>query len=156
MPRQRRHGLTTLLLTGGPDVPGALIGHLLAGRKTVVVRPVTDLGREPIDKAGDRVLLVDAAGGSIAVADVVSATVTTLDAVDEDTRRADDPDHVSAAQWGRAQVARWRAAGLLSTADGTGITPPPDPADVTVVVVHVRVVGLEATPSTTSCEGNLG
>jgi uncharacterized protein YhfF len=142
-----------LLLTGGPDVPGALTAHLLTGRKTVVVRPVTDLGREPIDKAGDRVLLVDATGGSIAVADVVSATVTALDAVDDDTRRADDPDHVSAAQWARAQIARWGAAGLLPTTDGA--TPPPDPADVTVVVVHVRVVGLEAAPPATSCEGNL-
>ncbi len=153
---QRRHGLTTLLLTGDPDVPGGLTGHLLTGRKTVVLRPVTDLDREPFEKAGDRVLLVDATGGSIAVADVVSATVTALDGVDADTRRADDPDNVDAAQWARAQVARWRAAGLLPTADGTGITPLPDPADVTVVVVHVRVVGLEATPSTTSCEGNLG
>jgi hypothetical protein len=127
----------------------------------VVVRPVTDLDREPLEKAGDRVLLVDATGGSIAVADVVSTTVTALHGVDADTRQADDPDHAGAAQWARAQVARWRTAGLLATTDTTDCTDTTDTTDttdstdVTVVVVHVRVVGLEAVPSTASPEGNL-
>ena len=139
MPTQRRHGLTTLLLTGAPDVRGALTGHLLAGRKTVVVRPVTDPDREPLEKVGNRVLLVDGNGGSLAVADVLSATVTALHGVDADTRLADDPDHVGAEQWVQAQVARWRAAGLLGSTTDT--------SDVTVVAVRLRVVGLEAVPS---------
>ncbi len=146
MPTQRRHGLTTLLLTGDPDVRGALTGHLLAGRKTVVVRPATDPDREPLEKVGDRVLLVDAAGRSVAVADVLSTTVTALRDVDADTRRADDPDHRSAAQWAQAQLARWRTAGLLATTDGT---------DVTVAAVRVRVVGLETSPPTRTSDRRL-
>jgi uncharacterized protein YhfF len=147
MPTQRRHGLTTLLLTGEPDVRGALTAHLLAGRKTVVVRPVTDPDLEPFEKAGDRVLLVDATGGSIAVADVLAATVTALRGVDADTRRADDPDHASAEQWARAQVARWRSAGLLETTADT--------TDLTVVAVRLRVVGLEAVPSLPASQGHV-
>ena len=69
MPTQRRHGLTTLLLTGDPD---ARTAHLLTGRKTVVVRPVTESAREPLEQVGDRVLLVDATGRSIAVAALVA------------------------------------------------------------------------------------
>jgi len=146
MPPKRRHGLTTLLLTGDPDVRGALAGHLLAGRKTVVVRPVTDPDREPLEKAGDRVLLVDGTGRSIAVADVVSTTVTALHGVDTDTRRADDPDHTGSAQWTGAQVARWRTAGLLATTDT---------AEVTVAAVHLRVVGLETAPPAAEPGGDL-
>jgi uncharacterized protein YhfF len=137
MPAQRRHGLTTMLLTGDPDVRGALTQHLLAGRKTVVVRPLNDVD-EPLERAGDRILLVDATGRSIAVADVVYTTVTTLQGVDADTRRADDPDHTGAEQWAQAQVARWRAAGLVTTADAT---------DLPVAAVRVRVVGLDTAPA---------
>jgi uncharacterized protein YhfF len=143
MPTQRRHGLTTVLLTGDPDVRGALTDHLLAGRKTVVLRPVTEPDREPLERAGDRVLLVDSAGHSIAVADVVSADLTTLAGVDEDTRRADDPDHVGT-QWASAQLARWRAAGLIAP---TVLTDP------TVLVIRVRVVGLENPSKTADIEG---
>ncbi len=146
MPTQRRHGLTTLLLTGDPDVRGALTGHLLAGRKTVVVRPVTDPDREPLEKVGDRVLLVDASGRSVAVADVLSTTVTALRDVDADTRRADDPDHRSSAEWAEAQLARWRAAGLLATTDGI---------DGIVAAVRVRVVGLETSPPTRTSDRRL-
>lgn len=138
MPAQRRHGLTTMLLTGDPDVRGALTDHLLAGHKTVVVRPLVEPDHEPLDKAGDRVLLVDASGRSIAVADVVSTTVTTLSGVDADTRTADDPDHTGAEQWAQAQMARWRAAGLVTTADTT---------DLPVAAVRVRVVGLDTAPA---------
>ncbi len=147
MPNRRRHGLTTVVLTGDPDVPGALTAHLLAGRKTVVVRPVTDPDGDLLEKAGDRVLLVDATGGSIAVADVLSTTVSSLHGVDADTRLADDPDHVSAGQWARAQVARWRTAGLLGTTTDT--------TDLTVVAVRLRVVGLEAVPSIPASEDHV-
>lgn len=142
MPTKRRHGLPTLLMTGSPDKPGTLTDHLLAGRKTVVVRPVTDPNEEPLERVGDRVLLVDAAGLSIAVADVASTTMTTLADVDALTCRADDPDQISVLHWGRAQLARWRMAGLL----GPGAT-----VDGPVVVIGIRVVGLEAhadTPDT--------
>ena len=144
MPTQRRHGLTTVLLTGDPDVRGALTDHLLAGRKTVVLRPVTEPDREPLERAGDRVLLVDSAGHSIAVGDVLSADLTTLAGVDEGTRRADDPDHLGAGQWASAQLARWRAAGLIAP---TVLTDP------TVLVIRVRVVGLENPSITADTEG---
>ena len=139
MPRQRRHGLATLQLSADPDACRALAEHLLAGRKTVVVRPVTEPDHEPLERAGERALLVDAFGRSVAVADVVATRLTTLDGVDAETRRADDPDQPDARRWTGAQLARWRTSGLL----------PPDVTDVPVAVVGVRVVGLE-TPSPAS------
>ncbi len=136
MPTQRRHGLPTLVLPGDP---AAFTDHLLTGRKTVVVRPVV-AHPGPLERAGDRVLLVDAAGRSLAVADVVSATLTVLSQVDAPTRCADDPDHVDAGQWSRATLARWRRAGLL----GDGDLPEPGTwTDPVVSVVGIHVVGLE-------------
>lgn len=134
MPTPRRHGLPTLLIPGGSDAARTSIGHLLSGRKTVIVRPVLDPSEEPLERMGERALIVDSAGLSIAVADVVSTVTTVLGDLDAPTRRADDPDHTSAEQWAIAQLARWRAAGL----------PVSDPADrVPVVAVGVRVVGLD-------------
>jgi hypothetical protein len=155
MPTQRRHGLPTLLVTGDPDVRGAVTDHLLTGRKTVVLRPVPDPDHEPLERAGDRVLLVDDAGRSLAVADVVSATLATLADVDAPTRRADDPDHLDEAGWTGAQLARWRTAGLLADADSTGTagTDAGSGTDLAVAVVRVRVVGLETAPAS-STEGD--
>ena len=134
MPAPRRHGLPTLLIHGDSDAARTSIEHLLSGRKTVIVRPVLDPDEEPLERTGERVLIVDSAGLSIAVVDVVSTVTTVLGDVDAATRRADDPDYTSPEQWAITQLARWHAAGL----------PVPNPVDrVPVVAVGVRVVGLE-------------
>jgi uncharacterized protein YhfF len=129
-----RHGLRTLLVTAVPDVPDHLARHLLSGSKTVVLRPVPDGVLASPERAGERVLLIDGTGRPLAVADVTAASLTRLADVDEPTRRADDPDHVSAEQWVAAQLARWIAAGLVD-ADATSSLP--------VMTVHLHVVGLE-------------
>jgi uncharacterized protein YhfF len=113
MTLHRRYGLRTVVLRGVDATGRRQVNHILQGRKTAVLRPLIDPdgSTHPLERPGELLLAVDHNGRSVAVLRVERAGVTPFDDVEEDVRRADDPDADGLTAWVQARRHEWLAAG---------------------------------------------
>ena len=88
-----------------------LVQLVLDGVKTATSTLVAEYVGEvdPIDRVGDRWIVVDTAGRRLAVAETTESRITTIALVDDDFARAEGEGYTSKEEWRQAHEAFWNS-----------------------------------------------